>query len=135
MSAPRTDGSVPHFSELVCYIDTDAGGAVHHAAYLRWLERARTGWLRARGGTLAGLAGQGCLLVVARMEVDYLAPLRLDDEIEVTARVAKIGRCSVWFAQEVLRGGREAVRARVLLVAVDTGTGRPRRLPVLVRAG
>ena len=89
----------------VYYEDTDTGGIVYYANYLKFFERARTEWLRAAGfGQQALAAEQGLQFVVARIECDYLRPARLDDVIELDVRVIKAGRVSVVFEQKARRG-------------------------------
>ena len=116
----------------VYYQDTDGGGVVYHASYLRFLERARTEWLRALGLEQRDLAREhGVLFAVRRMEVDYLRPARLDDLLQVTARLLRRGRASLELAQEVLRPPEPEplCRALVRLACVDVAALRPRPLP------
>jgi acyl-CoA thioester hydrolase len=120
----------------VYYEDTDAGGVVYYANYLRFLERARTEWLRALGLGQAQIAAEtGLLFVVRRVTVDYLLPGRLDDLLEIRSRITEMRRTSMAFAQEVIRvadGVADAVtlvRAETLVVCMDGGTARPRAIP------
>ena len=118
----------------VYYEDTDAGGLVYYANYLKFAERARTEWLRALGfehGALAEYSGAGW--VVRRCEVDYLRPARLDDEVEVRTRVVALGGASVDLEQTVLRGAVDLARL-LLRLAFATPAGKPRRLPASLRA-
>jgi acyl-CoA thioester hydrolase len=118
----------------VYYEDTDAGGLVYYANYLKFAERARTEWLRALGfesSDLAASAGAGW--VVRRCEVDYLRPARLDDEVEVRTRVVALGGASADLEQTVLRGAVELARL-LLRLALVTPAGKPRRLPAALRA-
>lgn len=117
----------------VYYEDSDASGVAYHANYLRWFERARSEWLRARGHSHTALAEQhGAAFTLARVEVDYLRPARLDDLLEVTVAVAERRRASMVFDQ-VLRqpgeGGAILAKARVRSACVDLRNFRPRPWP------
>ena len=114
----------------VYYEDTDAGGVVYYANYLKYFERCRTEWLRALGVDQSALAReQGLQFVVARIEAEYLRPARLDDELAIEARASQIGRCSILFEQFALRGGDVLARARVTVACVDAKRRKPARLP------
>src|SRR6476469_4645766 len=85
----------------VYYEDTDTGGIVFYANYLKFFERARTEWLRAGGFNQSALAEAfGIIFVVMQTAVDYHAPARLDNELKLSVRVEKCGRASVEFFQE-----------------------------------
>ncbi len=110
--------------------DTDAGGVVYYASYLKFFERCRTEWLRALGVDQSTLASRdGLQFGVADVEVKYLQPARLDDELTVEARVAHAGRCSIVFDQAALRAGEVIARARVTVACVDAQRRLPARLP------
>lgn len=114
----------------VYYEDTDFGGVVYHANYLRFMERGRTEFIRARGivqSELRDEAGEALTFVVRHMDIDFLRPGRMDDLLRVETRVAKRGGASVAMAQRVLRGDEVLVTASVTVVLV--GGGRPRRIP------
>jgi acyl-CoA thioester hydrolase len=101
----------------VYYEDTDAGGVVFYANYLKFFERARTEWLRAMGiGQHALIADEGIIFIVKSTAVDYLAPAQLDDQLELTVHIEKVGRASVSFLQEAWRlnslGAQEKLLAR-----------------------
>jgi acyl-CoA thioester hydrolase len=121
----------------VYWEDTDAGGIVYYANYLRFLERARTEWLRQRGFSQQRLQQEeGILFTVVSLEIEYRAPARLDDELEVSCEPQQHGPASLRFAQCV---HRRAAGARVLLVeasvrvaCLDARTLRLRRLPQFV---
>jgi acyl-CoA thioester hydrolase len=118
----------------VYYEDTDAGGVVYYANYLKFFERCRTEWLRELGIDQSALAlEQGLQFVVARIEVKYLAPARLDDELTIEARLAHLGRCSLAFDQVALRGGEPLARAQVTVACVDARQRQPTRLPERLR--
>jgi acyl-CoA thioester hydrolase len=115
----------------VYYEDTDAGGVVYHASYIRFLERARTEWLRSLGVSLHHVVEeQGLLFAVASLEVRYLKPARLDDLLQVRSSVEIAGGASLLFSQDILRGDAEVLtHATVLVACVDAGSLRPRRIP------
>ena len=120
----------------VYWEDTDAGGVVYYANYLRFLERARTEWLRSRGVAQQRLVDErGVQFMVLRVEVDYRAAARLDDLLAITVEMRPDTRTTAVFSQRIWRepaaadGGRELlVEAEVRVVCVDAKTLRPRRL-------
>jgi acyl-CoA thioester hydrolase len=118
----------------VYYEDTDAGGVVFYANYLKFFERARTEWLRASGVNQQELTEtQQAMFVVKSTAVDYHAPAKLDDELKLTVTVERQGRASVQFLQEAwrLNGGEPALLAtgRIKVGCVDTQTFKPRAIP------
>ena len=114
----------------VYYEDTDAGGIVFYANYLKFFERARTEWLRAAGINQQELiASDGAAFVVKNARIDYHAPARLDDELTLTLTIEKLGRASVQFAQKAYKGDALLVEASVKVGCVDLATVRPRSLP------
>lgn len=117
----------------VYYEDTDFGGVVYYANYLKFIERGRTEALRALGVDQVALKAAGLVFVVRRVAADWLAPARFDDLLEVRTEVTEVGGASVRMAQEVRRGEAALFRAAVQIACMD-GAGRPRRLPPEVRA-
>jgi acyl-CoA thioester hydrolase len=116
----------------VYWEDTDAGGVVYHAGYLRFLERARSEWMRARGmGQLALRESHGVVFVVREIDIAFDKPARLDDELDSTVRVERLRSASLEFAQEVLRvaGGVTLARARVRVACVEAREFVPVRIP------
>ncbi len=114
----------------VYYEDTDAGGVVYYANYLRFLERARTEWLRALGFEQPELADtHGVLFVVRAVNIEYLKPSRFNDSLQVTVEVVTVGGSRIRFLQRVLRGNEEIVRATVDVVCVNADTFKPARVP------
>jgi len=116
----------------VYWEDTDAGGVVYHAGYLRFLERARTEWMRAHGmGQQALRESQGVVFVVREIDIAFDKPARLDDELDATLRVTRLRSASIEFAQEVLRAadGVTLARARVRIAFVDAREFVPVRIP------
>lgn len=109
------------FVVRVYYEDTDAGGVVYYANYLRFTERARTEALREAGIDLAPLARAGRHFVVAKTEIAYHAPAHYGDSLEVTTRVTKLGRASMILEQNVLRNGAMIVTTGITLAFVTIG--------------
>lgn len=127
--------SVFNWPVRVYYEDTDAGGIVFYANYLKFFERARTEWLRALGvQQQALLEADNTAFVVKNVTLDYHAAARLDDELVIRTTVEKLGRASVQFAQEAWRGDLLLNSASVKVGCVDTATMRPRSLPEHVAA-
>lgn len=134
MSAPVQPAAGHEFAVRVYFEDTDAGGIVYHANYLRFAERARTEWLRTLGYDHRRLAAEhGLLFAVARAGIDFVRPARLDDLLRVRTRALRIGGASLELEQFIYLEESEAARVRVTLAVVDTGTLRLRRLPEALR--
>lgn len=114
----------------VYYEDTDSGGVVYYANYLRFLERGRTECLRALGWQQqALLAETGLAFAVRSLAADYLKPARLDDLLEIETRVAELGRAQVTFAQSIRRGETTLLTATVRVACLDLARGKPAALP------
>ncbi|MFZ6801589.1 tol-pal system-associated acyl-CoA thioesterase [Undibacterium sp. Di24W] len=114
----------------VYYEDTDAGGIVFYANYLKFFERARTEWLRAIGVQQKQMLDEfRALFVVKATAVEYHASARLDDELLVTVQVEKTGRASVVFLQEVWCRERLLTSAKVTACCVDMDQWRPIPIP------
>jgi acyl-CoA thioester hydrolase len=114
----------------VYWEDTDAGGVVYHANYLKYFERARSDWLRACGIAQSMLqADTGLVFVVAEIALRYVAPARLDDLIEVGVALQAAGRASLSLAQQARRDDDLLAAASVRIACVEAGTFRPRRIP------
>jgi acyl-CoA thioester hydrolase len=110
--------------------DTDAGGVVYHANYLRFMERARTEWLRAQGIDQVALREASSLgFVVRDMQLDFLRPARLNDELLVSVSVKERRSASMLFDQEIVRGDMTLVRATVRAACVNLDTMRPAHIP------
>ncbi len=127
----------PHcFPIRVYYEDTDAGGVVYYANYLRFAERARTEALRDLGIAHSDMAAQhGLIFMVRRVKLDYLAPARLDDVLIVQTIPTALRGASVELRQTILLGDRMIVNAEVLLACVNAETARPARIPPRWRSG
>jgi acyl-CoA thioester hydrolase len=118
----------------VYYEDTDAGGVVFYANYLKFFERARTEWLRAAGIEQSQLLEtDGVMFVVKSTALDYHAPSRLDDELKLTVTVESVGRVAVDFIQQAWRldGATPKLLAtgRIKVVCVNAQTFRPQAIP------
>lgn len=119
----------------VYYEDTDAGGVVFYANYLRFMERARSEWLRALGFEQPRLAAEhGVLFVVRAVQIEYLKPSRFNDSLQVTVEVVNVGASRIRFQQRVMREEegammQELVTAAVDVVCVTTDGFRPSRVP------
>lgn len=117
----------------VYYEDTDAGGIVFFANYLKFFERARTEWLRACGIDQRKLAEEnGVVFIVSETAVQYRAPARLDDVLTIASRIERLGKASVEFVQEAWRGERLLAAGTIRVGCVDLATLRPVVLPVSV---
>jgi acyl-CoA thioester hydrolase len=129
----RIEGQRHIFPVRVYYEDTDAAGVVYHAGYLRFAERARTEMLRLAGINLARMQDDhGLVFAVRDCAVDYLAPARLDDLVEVCSRLVKLAGASLKAEQIIVRDGSELARLGVRVACVDSG-GRPARIPAGLR--
>ncbi len=127
-----TGGEAPFSWPIrVYWEDTDAGGVVYHAGYLRFLERARSEWLRARGVDQQRLRDDtGIGFVVRDMQIGFVAPARLDDELEATVAVERMRAASMAFAQTIRRrDGAVLVNASLRVACVDLGRMRPCPIP------
>jgi acyl-CoA thioester hydrolase len=131
----RLDGRAHVLPVRVYYEDTDAGGIVYHANYLRFAERGRTDFLRLLGihhRELATLPDGGVGLAVRHCAFDFLAPARLDDALEVVTELTDLGAATLDAIQTVRRDGRDLVRGTVRIACIGAN-GRPRRLPAEMR--
>ncbi len=119
----------------VYWEDTDAGGVVFYANYLKFFERARTEWLRALGIEQQTLADtSGVVFVVRSTAVEYNAPARLDDQLEIRTHIERVGPASVQFAQEAWRGDLLLASGNIRVGCVEKSTFRPAPIPAPVLA-
>ena len=122
-----------HWPARVYWEDTDAGGVVYHARYLAFMERARSEWMRARGWGQDLLRARDDLVFVVRsMEIDFRAPARLDDQLQVSVRLLECRGASMMFSQRIERDGALLVEARVRIAALRASDFRPRPIPDLL---
>ena len=122
----------------VYWEDTDAGGVVYHANYLKFMERARTEWLRSLGFSQSAMRQTfDGVFVVRRCEVDYLASARLDDYLEVQTEIEKTGGSSMTLRQSIFKQEQASewllCRAQILIVWVDSQAWRPHKIPSVLR--
>lgn len=116
----------------IYYEDTDSGGVVYYANYLKFMERARTEWLRAAGFEQDELINRlGVLFAVRKVEADYLSPARFNDELTVTASIVERGRASLSFWQEVRRSSDNKLlcQGRIKIVSLKHDTLKPCAIP------
>lgn len=110
--------------------DTDLGGVVFYANYLKFFERARTEWLRSFGiGQQWLIDEHGVVFIVTNASVDYRAPARLDDELRLTVGVERAGRASVQFRQEAWRGSTLLASGQIRVGCVNVADLRPQAIP------
>lgn len=109
--------------------DTDAGGIVYYVNYLKYMERSRTEFLRALGYDRPAILDGGLLLVVHSAQINYRRPARLDDQLQVTAQIHKLGRAYIEFQQQVLRGDELLCDGTVRIVCVEANTMKPSAIP------
>ncbi len=137
---------VPGFSinVRIYYEDTDFGGVVYYANYLKYMERARTEYLRSMGFDQSALfAAQRRLFVVKSAQLDYLSAARFDDVLSVTAEVEYVRRASMQFVQhctqaqsaDAARAGQPVVKARVLIACIDADSFKPCAIPGELKMG
>jgi acyl-CoA thioester hydrolase len=133
-SAGQIQRGVHYFPVRTYYEDTDAGGIVYHANYLRFAERARSEFMRLLGWPHDHLFQQtGLVWAVRRVEADYRRPARLDDVLMIETRPVELGGASMTARQIIRRGSEELVRLTVQL-ALLTAAGKPARLPATLKS-
>ena len=110
--------------------DTDAGGVVYYANYLKFMERCRTDWLRALGVDQLRLrADRQLQFVVVSLTVEFMRPAILNDEILVTAELERLRGATIAFRQTIMRGDAQLIDATVRVACLDSGTLKPRPIP------
>ncbi len=132
---PSPDLPIFRHTLRVYWEDTDAGGVVFYANYLKFFERARTEWLRSFGHSQQRLRDEtGAIFVVAETSLRYLRPARLDDVLVVTVQVQGAGRASLLIDQQALRGDELLAEGTIRIGCVDVQSFRPRRIPIVIPA-
>jgi acyl-CoA thioester hydrolase len=117
----------------VYWEDTDAGGVVYYANYLKFMERARSEWLRALGFEQDALRDEaGVVFVVRRVEIDYLSPARFNEQLEVSVSQLEVGRASLGVKQVITREATPLVSAQVTLACVDATRFKPVKMPASI---
>lgn len=121
------------FNCRVYYEDTDLAGVVYYANYMKFIERARTEWVRSMGVDQAKLKDEeGLVFAVRRVEADYFQPAKFDDELLVETTVESLTGARLTLRQDVLREGEKLFSGIVTLVAIGAN-GAPARLPAILR--
>lgn len=121
-----------HFTLRVYYEDTDLAGIVYYANYLKYIERARTEWVRSLGVDQTALKAEGLVFAVRRLQADYLKPAHFDDELRVDTIALAATGARLLLEQTALRGTERLFVAQVTLVCL-TETGHPARIPATLR--
>lgn len=122
------------FPVRVYFENTDAGGVVYHAEYLRFLERARTEWLRHLGFDHQALARtHRIVFVVSAIAADFVKPARLDDMVAVSVKLETLGKVRCIFDQEIRREDEVLVKARVTVACLTVETFKPAEIPEPLR--
>lgn len=122
------------FPQRVYFEDTDAGGVVYHAQYVKFLERARTEWLRYLGFTNSELVHKyRMLFIVSEISVEFVKPAKLDDAINISVGIETLGRVRVTFHQEIRRGEDILVKAKVSVATVSAESFKPIEIPADVK--
>ncbi len=118
----------------VYYEDTDGGGVVYHANYLKFFERARTEWLRSLGFEQTELRERDSVLFVVRtVQIKYVQPARFNQLLEVTTSVVELGRSRIIFDQKLLHGATVLTAATVEVACVDSNSFKPIPIPATMR--
>jgi acyl-CoA thioester hydrolase len=117
----------------VYYEDTDLAGIVYYANYLKFIERARSEWVRGLGIDQVAMKAAGLVFAVRRVEADYLAPARFDDMLEVATALEGLTPARIALRQTVRRGDTTLFDSRVILVCLAEN-GKPARIPADIRA-
>lgn len=123
-----------NFPVRVYIEDTDAGGIVYYVNYLKFMERSRTEFLRSLGYDKPAVLNDRLLLVVHSAEINYRLPARLDDQLQVSARVARLKRSSVTFEQKVTRGNQLLCEGLIRIACVDGDRFKPCAIPTDIHA-
>jgi acyl-CoA thioester hydrolase len=124
-----------NFSYRIYYEDTDAGGVVYYANYLKFFERARTDFLRARNISQSELSEkENLLFVVRKCEIEYLVSAKLDDLIEVSVEVKNISAASILMYQEIKKSSQLLSRLNVEIVCIDSVSFKPKKIPLNIKA-
>lgn len=117
----------------VYYENTDAGGVVYHAEYLKFFERARSEWLRSLGFAHPELmANHGVIFVVRQMQIKYRQPARFDESLEVVTTLGELGRSKIVFNQKLQRAAETLTEATVEVVCVECDNFRPTATPAFI---
>ena len=118
------------WSIRIYYEDTDSGGVVYYANYLKFMERARTEWLRSFNIQQDDLREQfGIIFAVRQVQIDYLLPAKFNDQLVVTAKVIKKGKASIIFEQTIVRDNEQLATAKIKIASLDADLFKPVSMP------
>ena len=117
----------------MCFQDVDAEGIVYHSRYLEFSERARTEWLVGMGIQNQEIMDLGVALVVHRVEMDFLAPARLDDLLTIDVQITELKNASTVIEQTITVDGQPKAHLKLEIVYVNTQTLRPTRIPAILK--
>lgn len=124
--AIETPNALSKLDIRVYYEDTDAGGVMYYANYLKFFERGRTEWLRRLGLNQSELAAkEHRLFVINKLEIQYRKPARLDDLLAIHSEITRLGRASIHFEQSALCNGELLCRSSIQVCCIDANTFRP----------
>ena len=126
------DGASHRLPLRVYWEDTDAGGIVYHASYIRWMERGRTEYLRAIGLDQRQMRASGTRFVVKSIAIEFRRPALFDDSLMICTQCTRLRAASLFLYQQVVRGKDVMAEAEVLCAAIDDDD-RPMRLPASLR--
>ena len=122
------------FPQRIYFEDTDAGGVVYHAQYIKFLERARTEWLRHLGFNNSDLERRyKMLFIVSEVAAEFVKPARLDDSVVISVAIENLGRVRCTFQQEIRRDDELLVKARDVVASVSADSFKPIEIPPDVR--
>ncbi|MCA0873180.1 tol-pal system-associated acyl-CoA thioesterase [Seohaeicola saemankumensis] len=121
------------YNVRVYYEDTDMGGIVYHANYLRYIERARSDWVRRLGNDQNAMREAGIVWVVRKLEAEYLATAKFEDELTIETEMVDLSGVRLTMSQLVRRGDTPIFKATVTAVCMNAA-GKPVRLPAEIRA-
>lgn len=127
------DGAIYTGEFRIYYEDTDAGGVVYHANYIKFMERARSDWLRSLGFDQHELLADDVQFVVHSLDIQFLQPARLDDCIQVTVNTPTLSPCAISFQQCVYRGSEPLATANVKVACLSYSQKRVRKIPMDIR--
>jgi len=121
------------FNLRIYYEDTDAAGIVYYANYLKFMERARAEYLRSVNFNQANLKKDGYIFVVHSCSVRYLAPAKLDDELNICSKITKLKKTSMLFAQTIMREDNNITTGEFTIACLNADTFKPQLLPPTLR--
>lgn len=117
-----------YLEKKIYYHDTDCGGVVYYANYLKYLEEGRTEFCISNGIDIKGLAEKGVYFVVAHTEIDYKAPAHYQDKIKVSTKIEKIGNASIHFSQDIFKENILLIQSKTTWVCVNKDF-KPKAVP------